>query len=269
MSGWHLTLKAAPALRLDLRGLSQLAGLGAADIERLPLPHGAGTLPLAECFTVRPAGADGDLRLEGDLARCDRIAWGWAAGTLTVHGAAGHYLAAGMSGGRVDLHGDAGDLAACEMAGGALHVHGSLGDLAASNLPGSMDGMRGGLVHVRGSVGTRCGDRMRRGLLLVEGDAGDFLASRLVAGTLAVAGRCGAHPGYGMRRGSLFFTGSAPELPVTFLPAGGEVPVAWHLLASDIARHGGPFAGMPARPHARWVGDVGVAGKGEVWVVGR
>lgn len=267
MSGWHLTLKTAPALRLDLRGLSQLAGLSAADVERLPLPCGSGTLALAECFTVRAGGAEGDLRLEGDLSRCDRIGWGWAGGTLTVQGPAGHYLAAGMKAGRVEVHGHAGDLAACEMAGGELHVHGNLGDLVASHLPGSMDGMRGGLVHVHGSVGARCGDRMRRGLLLIEGDAGDFLASRLVAGTLAVAGRCGAHPGYGMRRGSLFFAGAAPELPVTFLPAGGEVPVAWQLLARDIARHGGLFAGLAQRPHSRWLGDVSVAGKGEVWVV--
>lgn len=261
-----LRLRTPPALRLDLRTLNPaaLAGLSAAQIEALPLPHGRGTLPLGECFEVAPGDDAEALRFEGDLSRCDRIGWQLAAGRIEVHGAVGDYAGGCMSGGVLHVQGNARDLAACEMAGGTLTIEGHVGDFAASTRPGSMDGMRGGLLLVRGSAGARFGDRMRRGTALVFGDAGDFLASRMVAGTLALGGRCGAHPGYGMRRGSLVFAGVAPQAPVGFVPAGAEAPVFWQLLARDLQRHGGPFAGLASRRMQRHLGDLAAGGKGEI-----
>jgi formylmethanofuran dehydrogenase subunit C len=261
-----LRLRTAPTLRLDLRGLNPatLAGLSAADIGRLLLPHGHGSLPLAECFDVQVGDEAGTLRLEGDLSRCDRIGWLLAGGRIDVQSAVGDYAGACMSAGALHVHGNARDLAACEMAGGTLTIEGSLGDFAASTLPGSMDGMRGGTLVVRGNAGARFGDRMRRGTALVFGDAGDFVASRMVAGTIAVGGRCGMHPAYGMRRGSLVFAGPAPEVPATFVPAGAEAPVFWQLLARDLQRHGGPFAGLARHGMKRHLGDLSAAGKGEI-----
>jgi formylmethanofuran dehydrogenase subunit C len=165
-------------------------------------------------------------------------------------------------------------LAACEMAGGTLSIDGDVGDHAASSLPGSMDGMRGGTLVVRGRAGHRFADRMRRGSAVVFGDVGDFLASRLVAGTIAIGGRAGAHVGYGMRRGSVVFAGaasnsasnSAPAIAPTFVPALADAPVAWQLIARDLARHGGPFAGLPARRIGRHLGDLSADGKGELVV---
>lgn len=273
----RLRLRQQPPLRLDLRGLTPaaLAPLTAAQIEQLPLAQGRRKLSLAEYFNVTRSaiGVDdaddtGLLVFEGDLSRCDRVGWQQDAGHLVVEGAVGHYAGAGLRGGTMRVQGNAGLLAACEMAGGNLVIEGNVGDFAASAQPGSLDGMRGGRLVVRGNAGQRFGDRMRRGTAWVFGDAGDFFASRLVAGTIAVGGQVGAHPAYGMRRGSLVFAGSAPQLPPHFVPAIVGAPVVWQLLARALAREGGPFADLAARRVQRHLGDRAVEGVGELYVDG-
>jgi formylmethanofuran dehydrogenase subunit C len=268
-------LKQAPALRVDMRGITSaaVAQLSVDDLERLTVVHGQQRLPLAEWFSVSRTAADAplaELRFEGDLSRFDRIGWQMDVGRIVVEGAVGDYAGGAMSGGELRVNGSAGDLAACEMSGGLLCVGGNVGDFAASTLPGSMDGMRGGSLVVRGSAGARFGDRMRRGTAVVFGDAGDFLASRMVAGTIAIAGQAGAHVGFGMRRGSVVFAyaGGLARVPDTFVPAGAEAAVIWQLLSRDLARHGGPFADLPARTIRRHLGDVAAAGKGELILAG-
>lgn len=268
----ELTLRQAPPLRVDLRGLlpAALAELGVAQIEQLRFGHGRDTVPLAEWFSVQRHESDGDqpaLRLVGDCRRFDRIGTGLAAGSIVVEGSAGDYVGAGMSGGELRVQGDAGLLAACEMAGGRLQVQGSVGDWAASALPGNLDGMRGGSFIVGGDAGQRFGDRMRRGTAVVHGRAGDLLASRMVAGTIAVAGPVGAQPGYGMRRGSLVLAGPPCTPGPTFVPAIADVPVAWQLLARSLARHGGAFATLAQRRMQRHLGDLSAQGKGELILV--
>jgi len=262
MSGWTLRIKQTPALRVDLRGVTP-----AADVRRMQIGYGNALMPLAEFFDITPR-SDDKLVLEGDCSRCDRIGWQMDGGTLIVDGHAGDYAGAGLRGGEIIVRGNARDLAACEMAGGALTIDGNAGDFAASTLPGSMDGMRGGTLIVKGNAGDRCADRMRRGSVVVFGHCGDFLASRLVAGTIALGGRAGAHVGYGMRRGSIIFAGPAPDAPPTFVPAIADAPVFWQLLARDLVRHGGVFAGLPSRRIERWLGDRAADGKGE-WIVVR
>ncbi len=267
----RLRLRHAPDLRLDLRGLTPaaLAPLSVPEVERLPIGQGRHRWPLGEHFdVVAEGGVDDDLLVfEGMSARCDRVGWQLGGGRIVVEGAVGDYTGAGMTAGVLRVSGDAGLLAACEMAGGLLEVGGSVGDFAASGLPGSMDGMRGGQLIVRGGAGQRFGDRMRRGTAVVFGDAGDFLASRMVAGSIALGGRAGAHVGYGMRRGSIVFAGDAPAVAPTFVPANADAPVFWQLLARDLARHGGPFAGLPVRRIRRHLGDLAAAGKGELIIV--
>ena len=259
----RLRLRAAPALRVDLRGVTP-----GAQLERSMVTHGNQTLALAELFDITQVdGAADELVLEGDLSRFDRIGWQMTSGSIVVDGHAGDYVGGAMSGGTITVRGHAGDLAACEMAGGSLTIEGSVGDFAASTLPGSMDGMRGGTFIVRGNAGARFADRMRRGSALVFGNAGDFLASRMVAGTVAIGGTAGAHVGYGMRRGSVVFGGAAPEIAPTFVPALVDAAVFWQLLARDLARHGGPFATLPARRITRHLGDLGAGGKGELILV--
>lgn len=270
MSGWKLTLKQPPKLRIDLHGVlpAGLCELDAAAIERLPLRHGRDELALAELFAVSALPGDDaeTLRLEGDLSRFDCIGSGMVAGTLQVDGDVGDALGQQMRGGTIVVAGSARDLAGCEMAGGRLEVRGDVGDFAAGPLPGSLDGMRGGTLVVRGHAGHRFADRMRRGNALLHGDAGDFLASRLVAGSIAIGGGCGAHPGYGMRRGTLVFCGAQPEPPPTFVPTAHEIAVFWQLLARELQREGGPFERLAARRPRRHVGDLAVAGKGE-WLL--
>ncbi len=270
MTGWVLRAKQAPALRVDLRGVTPgaLAALSLAQVEQLQVGYGNTLIALAEFFHVTP-GADEALRFAADLARFDRIGWQMDGGQLIVEGNAGDYAGACMRSGDIRIDGHARDLAACEMAGGNLAVQGNVGDFAASTLPGSMDGMRGGTLVVKGSAGARFGDRMRRGSALVLGDAGDFLASRMVAGTIAVGGGCGAHPGFGMRRGSVVFAGSSPPMPPTFVAGIAETPVFWQLLSRDLARRGGAFADLPAKRIERWLGDLAADGKGELISVQR
>jgi len=267
MSGWRFTLKQAPALRVDLRGITPTAleGLSAADVERLPVGCGNAMLALAELFGIETLTSDA-LVFDADLARFDRVGWHMSGGLMRVEGSVGHHAGGCMSAGELVVKGDAGALAACEMAGGTLTVEGHVGDFAASTLPGSMDGMRGGSLVVKGHAGARFGDRMRRGSALVFGDAGDFLASRMVAGTIAVGGRAGAHAGYGMRRGSVVFAaGPAAVQPgPTFVPAIADAGVIWQLLARDLARHGGPFARLATMRIERHLGDVAAGGKGEL-----
>jgi formylmethanofuran dehydrogenase subunit C len=265
---WSFTLKQVPALRVDLRGFTPaaLAGLSTAEVERLPLGYGNATLPLAEFFSVARSADYDVLAFDGDLSRFDRVGWQMAGGRIQVEGSVGHYAGGCMSAGELVINGHAGLLAGCEMAGGTVTIEGDVDDFAASTLPGSMDGMRGGLLVVKGNAGARFGDRMRRGTALVLGDAGDFLASRMVAGTIAVGGRMGAHAGYGMRRGSVVFATAepVPAQLATFVPALASADVFWQLLARDLALRGGPFAALASRPMARYLGDLGAGGKGEL-----
>lgn len=272
MSGWRLMLKAAPALRVDLRGITPaaLADMCAAEVERLPVGYGNSRVALAEFFRLVPGPQDDALDIEGDLSRFDRVGFQLAGGRMRVDGSVGHHAGEAMSAGELLVTGDAGLLAACEMAGGVFTVQGNVDDFAAGALPGSMDGMRGGTFVVMGKAGARFADRMRRGSAVVHGDAGDFLASRMVAGTVALGGRAGAHVGFGMRRGSIVLAAgaSAAQVPATFVPAHGAADVAWQLLARSLARHGGPFAQLPARRTERHLGDLAADGKGEIIIAG-
>jgi len=262
----ELRLRAVPPLRVDLTGLTPatLTGLGEAEAARLPVRHGNEMLALGELFdVVRRPQYGGRLSIEGDLSRFDHLGRDMEAGEIHVDGTVGDYAGAHMRGGVLAINGDAGDFTACEMAGGEVVVSGNVGDFAAGALPGSMDGMRGGALIVRGNAAARFADRMRRGTAIVFGDVGDFLAARMVAGTVALGGGCGAHPGYGMRRGSLVFAGTRPPIPPTFVETGHDIRVIWTLLARDLARVGGPFADLPRSVVRRWVGDLAADGKGE------
>ncbi len=271
MSGFRFTLRHTPALRVDLRGITPtaLAGLTPAEVERQPLGCGNATLALAEFFSVQADASTDALTFDADLARFDRVGWQMTGGRIRVEGSVGHHAGGCMSAGELIVDGHTGLLAACEMAGGTFTVGGNVDDFAASTLPGSMDGMRGGRFVVKGSAGARFGDRMRRGTAIVFGDTGDFLASRMVAGTIAVGGRTGTHAGYGMRRGSIVFATEPPpsRLSPTFVAAIAPVDVFWQLLARDLARDAGPFAGLAGRRIERHLGDLAADGKGELITV--
>lgn len=274
-----LEVKHAPALRCDLAGVlpSTLAGMQTAEIERIPLGHGNGTIALADCFRVSRSGDEGgppslppSLRLVGDCARFDRIGADLDSGTVVVDGDAGDFVGAAMRAGEILVQGRAGHLAACEMKGGTLRVTGDVGDYCGGALPGDLNGMAGGMVLIEGRAGDRLCDRMRRGTVIVQGDTGAFPASRMVAGTLAIGGQPGPHLGYAMRRGTVMLAAGEDgrdHIGSTFVPVTGDVSVAWQLMGRHLATHGGPrFHSLPGRRFQRYVGDCAVQGKGEIFV---
>jgi formylmethanofuran dehydrogenase subunit C len=272
LTGYRLTLRSPPTLRVDGRRLQPagLSGMATDDVRRLRLAHGRDEVEIGEWFdveTLDDAGEGACVQFVGDLARFDAIGAGLESGSIEVTGDVGDCAGMGMTGGRLAIHGSARDLAGCTLRGGWLEVDGDVRDLAASALPGDMDGMSGGTLVVHGRAGARTADRMRRGTVVIHGDAGDFLASRMVAGTLALGGKAGMHTAWGMRRGSLIFAGPAPTCAPTFVPVASDAPVFWQLIARDLARFGAPFDALPRRRPQRWAGDLAVLGKGELLIL--
>jgi len=66
--------------------------------------------------------------------------------------------------------------------------------------------------------------------------------------------------------GSVVFARAQRPLHVgeTFVRALGTTDVYWQLLARDLARHGGPFAGLAGKRTERHLGDLAAQGKGEL-----
>ncbi len=245
---------------IDALSLSpdRLAGLGPAEVERLPLRTGGREFPLAELFDV--AGDAGEtVEIEGDLAG------GWMTrGGLIVRGDAGPRAGWCMSGGTLRLEGRAGDYAGEGMTGGLLRVRGDAGDHLAAPLAGCARGLNRGTILVDGSAGRLAARCLRRGLVAIRGDAGEGAACGMLAGSLFVFGRLGSGAGALMRRGTIVGLDAA-EPPPTFLPAGRlRFPF---LEMFFTALEGAGFA-VPSRARGgefvRLVGDVSGGGVGEI-----
>jgi formylmethanofuran dehydrogenase subunit C len=224
LEGWRLTLRARPALPVEVGALNPeaLADISTADLERMPLALGRRTLPLAELFKIE-GGPGSRLVFAGDCERLDGIGRGLTSGLIVVEGDAGHETAAGQSSGQVQIAGSVRDHAAMGMRGGVLEIGGHAGAYLGTPPPGERLGLRGGLVTVGGSVGERAGDRMRRGMIFVSG----------VPDTFAETGR--------------------GDLTIFKLLAKRLAPAAAWL---------GPM--LTAAPLRRLVGDLAVDGKGEI-----
>ncbi|HEX6828545.1 MAG TPA: formylmethanofuran dehydrogenase subunit C [Burkholderiales bacterium] len=265
-----LTLKATPPGRVDMALLTpeRLAGLGAREIEALPLECGGRRIAAGGLFAV--AGDDASqVVVEGGSERLDRIGQGMARGAITVQGDAGAYLGRGMRGGSITVAGGVGAYCGSAMKDGVIRVAGNAGDFLAAAIPGEHRGMQGGTLLVQGSAGDRAGDRLRRGMLLIEGDCGAYCASRMGAGTIAILGTVGANLGYAMRRGTVILSHPA-DLPPTFADFGTHDLGFLRLLhgAWRSTLPGSRFAAMrdDAVRVRRFVGDLANGGKGEVLV---
>lgn len=260
----RLRLTAPTPLPVDASPLlpANLAGLKAAELERLPLWVGNRELPLADLAEVAAGDID-TLLVEGAFPTLDRLGQGLAAGRIEVSGEVGAYLGHAMTGGRIALEGHAGIYAAVGMKGGLVTVSGAVGDFAGAALPGDRFGMTGGALLVLGGIGDRVGDRMRRGLIATSGRVGDFAASRMIGGTIVALAGCGADPGYAMRRGT-FYLGGAPTTLLPTFADNGVHDLPWlPLLARELARLS-PEIELPAYRVARWTGCASVGGKGEI-----
>jgi formylmethanofuran dehydrogenase subunit C len=263
-----LTLREAPAAPVLAERLSpdRLAGAGRSDVERLELWHGNRRAAVGDLFAVAGAG-DGDLRVEGDVARIAGIGAGMAGGRLTIDGDAGPHVGAGMSGGEIEVTGDAGDWAGAEMQGGRLVVRGAAGRRLGGAYAGSRAGMRGGEILVHGDAGGELGAGVRRGLIAVGGRAGDAAGLSALAGTIVVFGALGAKAGAGMRRASIVAM-SEPELLPTYARAATYRPLFVRLILRRLRELGLRVADAQIDGrYTRWSGDALELNRGEILIL--
>lgn len=258
----------------DLRP-EALAGLSATEVARLALPVGNARAEVGELFVVEGSslGPDDDLVFEGDLGHLRAVGSGMTTGRIVARGGVGPRAGLGMLGGELTIDGSAGVYAGAEMLGGLIRIRGDAGDGLGAALPGSRLGMREGVILVDGSAGDDAGLAMRRGLIAVRGGVGEGLGRGLVAGSLFAFGPVGPLAGLGMKRGTLALFGldrpELPPIPVTFAPSGRGRPPFLAIYLKALRAWG--FDVPPAvlsGDLARYNGDRGNRGRGEVWVWG-
>lgn len=262
-----LTLRARPDQRLDLAPAvpHKLAGMAAAEIERIEVQTTRSRVLLADIFHLRMGDA-AQIRIEGACDRLDRIGHEMTSGEIVVEGDIGVQAGRLMTGGSLTVHGNVGPWAASAMNGGTIDIFGDAGERLGGPISGEIAGMRGGVVRVRGSAGERVGDRMRRGTIVVEGDAGAYAGSRMIAGTLLLVGRSGPLPGYLMKRGTIVLGKKAFRLSPTFIDCGVHDLVVARLMAAFIGAYSTRAAKLLSRPLRRYAGDMATLGKGEIFL---
>jgi formylmethanofuran dehydrogenase subunit C len=209
-----LTLHTVPQVPLEAEALSpdRVAGMSGNQVAALPLLHGNEKTCVGDFFKISGEG-NGELRVEGDLARVKYLGANMSRGRLAIHGNVGMHLGSAMSGGEIQVNGDAGDWVGPEMSGGRITVTGNAGHMVGSVHRGGSIGMRGGEIIVHGNVGNETGNGMRNGLIAVGGNSGDFSGVGMRAGTIIVLGQLAWRSGAGMVRGSIVSMNEAELLP--------------------------------------------------------
>jgi formylmethanofuran dehydrogenase subunit C len=264
------TLRNRPDQRLDLSPLVPhlLSGKAAAEIESVELQTTRYRVNVGDVFRVRTGDA-GQIHVEGACERFDHVGQAMTGGEVVVDGDVGIQAGRLMAGGRLAVRGNAGPWAASGMKGGVIEILGAADAHLGGPLAGETAGMRGGIVIVRGRAGDRAGDRMRRGTIIVEGEAGAYAGGRMIAGTLIVGGKTGPLPGFLMKRGTVVLGHGCAEMSPTFVDCGLHELLAMHLWAGFIQPYSKRSAALLRRRLQRFVGDVAVLGKGEIFVGGR
>jgi formylmethanofuran dehydrogenase subunit C len=262
----RLTLRTAVDQPIEIDGLTpdRMATLSNAEIAGLAVRAGSRRAAVGDFFTVQGERSD-RLHIDGDLRNVDGLGAGSASGELLVHGNAGRRVGAGMTGGWIDVRGDVGDEAGLGMRGGALRISGDAGARLGAAPAGAAKGMCGGEIVVTGSAGADAAARVRRGLIAVGGNVGAEAARAIIAGTLVVFGGIGANPGRGSKRGSIVALG-AIDIPSTYAYACTYQPVYVRMLLTYLHRRYGIASSDEALDgsYARYCGDAGTPGKGEI-----
>jgi len=209
-----LTLRAAPEVPLEAEFIrpDTLSGKGEKEIAALTAMHGNRKVELGEFFAVS-GKANGELRVEGDLAKVKYLGAGMTGGTLHISGNVGSHLGEGMTGGEIIVAGNAGDWLGPDMQGGRITVKGDAGHMVGSAQRGARIGMLGGEIIVHGSIGNETGGGMRNGLIAAGGNCGDFAGVNMLAGTIVVLGEIGIRFGASMKRGTIVTMHKAEPLP--------------------------------------------------------
>lgn len=267
MSALTLTLKSAPAERLDLSAFipSKLATLSDYDIQSIVVA--ADGARAGDVLSL--SGTPGDtIVIAAGSDRLDHIGAGLDGGTIIIEGDAGNYAGAGMKDGRLDIRGSAGHWLGTGLTGGLITVKGSAGDFAGSARAGDKQGMAGGTIVVEGNVGERAGDRMRRGTILARGAIGPAAGSRMMGGTLIAEQGFGAGPGPLLRRGTLIGP-KVDRMLATFADCGMHDLNILRIMNKHFALELGPLAPKPFPAKVRrYAGDLASIGKGEILLTG-
>jgi len=262
MSQLTLTLKSAPATRIDLSGLAP-AIAGGASASALALLTIAPATRLGDLFAIS-GSTGGDINLSGTTSRVDGIGAGLTGGTWTVEGDTGANAGLDMRGGKLIIKGNAGHYLASGMKAGTIHVTGNAGDFVGGVASGKRFGMTGGSVIIDGNSGSRTGNKMRRGLILVRGTAGEAAGSRMVGGTIVAEGGFGPHTGQLMRRGTLIGP-KVEHMSATFADCGTHELVILSIMSRAWTHDLGPLAPKPLPAKVRrYAGDLASIGKGEI-----
>lgn len=264
-----LTLNAALDAPLEMSAITPaaLADLRPEAVKRLKLAYGRRVVALGELFKLRGT-ADTSLTIAGITPHLQGLGAQLRAGTLHLEGHCGDEVGREMRGGELIVHGSARAHLGAGMRGGLLRVEGPAGDFVGGGIPGATTGMKGGTILISRHAGARAGDRMRRGLIAISGNTGAECASQMVAGTIVVLGIPGAGYATGMRRGSLLLNEAGFEAPETFVNT-GHYNLSFIALLSNFLAELKPTLRSRLRAFsavARWVGDRGCAGLGEILV---
>lgn len=282
----RLTMRTVPTVPLEAECIRPdlLCRLSAAEILQQPVLHGNQQEKLGEFFVVSGSGEDGELHVEGELAKVKWMGAQMAAGRLVIHGAPGMHLGSQMRGGIIEVFGTTGDWLGAEMRGGLIHVHGDAGHLVGAAYRGSRAGMRGGVILVEGNAGFEVGHGLRRGLIVIGGDVGDFCGVNVIAGTICVFGRVGWRVGAGIKRGSVVLVHRESGFqPLPTYRLSGPCELLWLLVLGRQLQKWrfAPRTGLNAnRPNHlpselleqfagrfyRYCGDFAELGKGEILV---
>jgi len=262
-----LRLRAAPEQRLDMSPLTpqRLAGKSEREISGVELQTTRRTLRVGDLFDVSEGSAE-HILIEGGSERFDRVGEGMSAGSITVDGEVGIRAGRQMTGGRLAINGNSSHWTASGMTAGFIEIGGHAGDRLGGPLAGEVEGMSGGMVVVRGDAGARAADRLRRGVVIIEGDAGDDAGARMLAGTLIVRGAAGARTGYLLRRGTIVLGAVSGDFGPTFVDCGVHELTAHLLMAAYVGESSAKAASVLRRSLRRFLGDMAVLGKGEIFV---
>ncbi|MGH8583424.1 MAG: formylmethanofuran dehydrogenase subunit C [Gammaproteobacteria bacterium] len=260
-----LTLLTEPQVPLEAEVIStdRLRGLSEPDIAALLVHHGNEPRALGDFFRVS-GRYDGEVRVEGDLARVKRLGTGMSEGRLLIDGNAGMHLGTGMSGGEIVVRGNAGDWVGPDLSGGRIVIHGNAGHMAGSAHRGNRVGIQGGEIIVHGNAGNEAGNAMRNGLIAVGGNCGDFTGVNMLAGTIVALGELGWRCGAAMKRGTIVTMKPAQMLP-TFSRACVYQPAFLRLYLLHLRALGLPITEDQLNGrYERWSGDAVEMNRGEI-----
>lgn len=266
-----LTLKVKIKIPVDMSPVipENITGKKLSEISRMKLEVGNRKLALDDLFTIKGSSDSEAITIRKCDTKLDFIGHNMNKGEIIVDGSAGDYLGKSMTGGEIIVSGSTGRWAGTGMKSARIEIKKDAGDYLGATLPGGQYGMQGGLIHIHGNAGARVGEYMRRGIIAIEGDTGGYCGYRMRAGTILILGQSYKNIGLGMKRGSIILLKKPAAVPKTFNSCGTHELGFVSILIRELSGLGRAFYRLQksATTMERIVGDMAVAGKGELLIL--